>query len=67
MQKADCRELTRSVSFEVLLLQFRPNGAAIFQPRASDQRERRPGCENNMKSQALKGNAVKHLFAAICR
>ena len=50
--------------FEVALLQFRPNGAALFQPRASDQRERRPGLENNMKSQALKG---RHQVDDRCR
>ena len=42
IEEADCRDVTRSVSFEVALLQFRPNGAVLFQPRARDQRERRP-------------------------
>jgi hypothetical protein len=34
---------------------FRPNGAAISQPRASDHRERRPGFAINTNAQALKG------------
>ena len=45
---------TRSVS-EGAALQLRPNGADISQPRASDHWERRPGSEDNMPSQALKG------------
>ncbi len=52
----DCVECSLSRRLiEVSSLRFRPNRAAISQPRASDHRERRPGWVNDLSLSALKG------------